>query len=521
MVKFSLVLLSFFLGFFSLPLEAKDISQTLSELGERKLNDYYEKYSPIVRLDEHQGRLFFEDTYFFENYFDAYAFEQTNEILEFLKSEMSANFMCTDNQLANHFDQIRFSYRLITLSYIIESLEHMRNIGTQLKLKSSCDEKVMSVLPRCVPKTIEMKKYVSLLESNFPDHSSEIPRNYSLDKWLSEIRNESLNYYSQYKLRSRCLKNCTSQDLEQKFHEICNTQKKLFEIICSENDEIYGLSKHREAFSLLGSSQIINTFNHENEATGCLRRFSLANSFKEVHYPGLDHLFLVIQDFLKNNFKERHLQGRSFFLGALKEFEERGLKDLVVQSKKFEVLPSKEDVEVEKPKDVTLVKVEENKANLTKKVFITEADTSQQVIKREVEEIQKSAFLLAAEIRKLQNLETIEVDMLKFKYDYVFNLNTLNKLSKRLKIFMTRDALKEMVKFDGLGSPKGPVPLVFLKYMIDMQEHQGLWNLISTVGEEFFVSNEIDSIFKPSIEKIKLINSPLSEGGWQIHVVSP
>ena len=86
---------------------------------------------------------------------------------------------------------------------------------------------------------------------------------------------------------------------------------------------------------------------------------------------------------------------------------------------------------------------------------------------------------------------------------------------------MTRDALKEMKTFDKLGSEEGPVPLLFLKYMIDMQEHTGLYNLINVLGDEFYVSNEIDSAFKPDSEKVKLINDESTGGKWQLYILRP
>ena len=40
----------------------------------------------------------------------------------------------------------------------------------------------------------------------------------------------------------------------------------------------------------------------------------------------------------------------------------------------------------------------------------------------------------------------------------------INTLSERLKTFMTREALKEMMTYDKLGLKEGPVPLLFIKF---------------------------------------------------------
>ena len=133
----------------------------------------------------------------------------------------------------------------------------------------------------------------------------------------------------------------------------------------------------------------------------------------------------------------------------------------------------------------------------------------------------KSAFLQAAELRQTENLERVEVDMLKLKYDYVFSLNMINTLSERLKTFMTREALSEMMNYDKLGTKEGPVPLMFLKYMIDMQEHHGLWNITSVLGDKFYVSNEIDAAFAPAPELVQLSNNESTNSQWQLYILRP
>src|SRR5690606_27933937 len=47
---------------------------------------------------------------------------------------------------------------------------------------------------------------------------------------------------------------------------------------------------------------------------------------------------------------------------------------------------------------------------------------------KEIQEIPKSAFLIAAEFRQKENLASVEVDMLKLRDHYVFSLNTINQL---------------------------------------------------------------------------------------------
>ena len=54
----------------------------------------------------------------------------------------------------------------------------------------------------------------------------------------------------------------------------------------------------------------------------------------------------------------------------------------------------------------------------------------------------------------------------------IFLLERSRKLNKSLEGFMRRKAMVEMKKLDDLGSKQAPVPLIFLKFMIDKQKHQ-------------------------------------------------
>src|SRR5690606_24297619 len=134
-------------------------------------------------------------------------------------------------------------------------------------------------------------------------------------------------WYSQYRVNSECSGKCSEDDIPKKFQSSCEEDQKLMTLICSEIDEIYGLSQNRDAYFLLGLSNIINTYNKSGEAMGCLRRFTEVMSHKEVRYESLKQLFPPLQNFLRQRYQERFLQGRVFFYGASKEFEEKGLQD--------------------------------------------------------------------------------------------------------------------------------------------------------------------------------------------------
>lgn len=208
------------------------------------------------------------------------------------------------------------------------------------------------------------------------------------------------------------------------------------------------------------------------------------------------------------------MQGRVFFYGSAKEFEEKGLKDVFVTKKVEEKKP---EVVLASPTVKPVVEAKpEPKPEPPR--LIVEAPTP----KKEVDMMKmKSAFLQAAEIRSAQDLTNSEVDMVKLRYDYVFSLNMINQLSSKLKTFTTREALAEMLAYDQLGTKKGPVPLLFIKFLVDFQDHQGLWNLVAVVGDKFYVSNDIDTKFKPAPELVQIKNDESTGRQWQLFILKP
>jgi hypothetical protein len=486
-------------------------------LGEKNLESYSERYQPLVFQDIYRGKITFQDEVFFQNFFGSYLFDKEADYSFFLKSELNGGMICSNELLSEHFDDIRFSYRLITLSYLLEGQWHMQLVSDHLRLNKGCQFNPGSWIKSCRPQTSEMKKFVSRLQQYLPRYEETLPAHYKKQDWWNEFSRNNFKNYSHYRMSAACKGKCQEDNLSDQFRRVCEEDQKIMSLICSESDEIYGLSTNRDAYFLIGLSNIINTFNKRGEAMGCLRRFSEVMAHKEVRFEVLNQLFPSLQTFLRQKYQERFLQGRVFFFGAAKEFEQKGLMDLYVKAQplKIEKIPViKEEVteDIKKPQIKAVEKAPEP-------VKIVEAPKTEPA--KEIQKPMKSAFLQAAEIRSAQDLVQVEVDMLKLKYDYVFSLNMINTLSERLKTFMTREALQEMTAYDKLGTKEGPVPLLFLKYMIDMQEHHGLWNIISVMGDKFYVSNEIDAAFSPAPELVQLVNNENTSRQWQLYILKP
>jgi len=510
------VLLTFFLLLGSASAKNDHLSNEVN-LGEKKFGIYYGARAPYLKQDLNSGKLEFEDELFYQKFFERFIFSDTSDYETFFKSEMENNLVCDNESFNESFEDIRYSYRLITLSYLLEGIWHQNMVAKNL-FPRSCDFDFDKWLSSCQAKSKEMKRFTELLKKHRPKYLESLPANYSKKDWFKELKNKDFKYYSHYRIFEECKNDCDENKISEYFKSTCQNDQKLLGLICSEQDEIFGLSEAPMAYQLLLSSNIINTYNKRGNASGCLRRFSNILRNREVKYPVLKTLFAPIKKHLEAQYKERFIQGRVFFYGAGKEFEEKGLSNLHVMDQPLKIL-TLTDPEPPKIEPKPSPAVTSPSKSAPKSVIAVKKVEPKKVI--EIRDVPKSAFYEASEARRSSNLNSIEVDMMKFKYDYVFSLNMIQNLSTRLNKFMTREALKEMLTYDHLGSKDAPVPLLFIKFMIDMQEHTGLFNITSIIGDTFYVSNEIDVKYKTVPEKIKLENLNHVSGGWQISVLKP
>ena len=127
-----------------------------------------------------------------------------------------------------------------------------------------------------------------------------------------------------------------------------------------------------------------------------------------------------------------------------------------------------------------------------------------------------SAFEKAVAYHNGNDFERSEVDMEDFKDDYVFSKAQLLLLERSLKDYQTRAALNDMKKYDGLGRKAEPIRLVFLKFLIETNSFQGLFNIQAVIGKKFWVINDIDKKVQPQF--IELFFNE-SRSRWGIAII--
>lgn len=493
-------------------------------LGEKNPSSYAGPWRPGFHHDPYFGRYVSDDEQFLNGYFLPYIWSEASDWSRFFSEEVMGASSCPHPVLSKHFDEIRYAHRLLALSYLLEVMDASRADMDLLKQTQICRFDLQALLKDCRPKSADMKIFLQNLEQQAPYTAPVIGKAHNFitfeREWLDSVRkvNGSVGAVRagfQCRTESRPC-GTTLTEVAPVMGRACNQDRALFLEICSEQDQIYGVSTAPLATYLLGISNLMTLLNGEGLAQGCLRRFGQMMGGKERGPIVASSIMPVVYASLKKEYGERYPHGRAFVYGSLKEFQQKGLKNI------FEakvVKPVEKPVVVtEKPVEKPVVVAEKP---VEKPLAVAVTVTPEPEKLQEVELETKSAFLQAAEVRQSQNLDLVDVDMLKLSYDHAFSAAELQLLQSTLKTFTQRKALEQMKNGDRLGSRVAAVPLTFIKFLIDSNDHQGLYNLVGVLSDRFWVSNDVDARLKPREEFCELRNDATTGNNWQIYILRP
>jgi hypothetical protein len=497
-------------------------SFTEGYLGEKNPSSYAGPWRPGFHHDPYFGRYVSDDDQFFGGYFYPYIWSDASDWGRFFSEEVMGASVCPHPILSKYFDEIRYAHRLLALSYLLEVMDSSRADMDLLKQTQLCRFDLQELIKGCRPKSEDMKTFLQNLEQQAPYSAPVIGKTHNFIKfereWLESVQKSNGSMASTragFQCRSEN-KMCgtTLPEVAAVMGRACTADKALFHEVCSEEDQIYGVSTVPLATYLLGTSNMMTLLNDEGLAHGCLRRFGQMMSGKERGRSATSSMMPVVYAALKKNYADRYPHGRAFIYGSLKEFQKKGLNNIFEAKVKK---PIETPVSVEKPIEKPVI------VNKPIEKPVVAAVVGPPKIEKvpEVALEDKSAFLQAAEVRQSQNLDLVDVDMLKFNYDYVFSAAELQLLQSSLKNFTQRKALQQMKDGDMLGSKQAAVPLTFIKFMIDSNDHQGLYNLVGVLSDRFWIKNDVDAKLKPPAEFCELRNDATTSNTWQLYIRRP
>jgi hypothetical protein len=497
--------------------------------GEKNFSEYYGSRDLMYRVDEHSGRVIFEEKEILKFYPENLIQEDLKFFSFFFFNELSHSLSCPQSELGKFYDYFQFSNRVLTLSYLYENIRARENKAKRLSDKKTCSVNWKSVLKNCEAKSNDMKFFIRsashiIKEKRQVYSSSSLSLKDQRSKWLKELKSNSSLGEASYRLKEDCsggkCRSLTFKGSMSKLDRTCREDLSLFESICSEEDQIYGLGYVSESYPLLINSDILDVADEDGFAAGCLRKFKQRTISKEIVYNNLKLIFPATYNQM-NKEGRRYIQGDLFPAGSMKKFIDMGLVDLF-QQKKEKVLKKKVRASKKKTYDSPIedkvefidrfVKKKRKKKKLSKRVL-------RKVKKKK--HIKKSSFLIAVDLRNQLDSDEVRVDMNRFKYDFLFSMNLKKVLDDNLGSYTSRAGISDMKAKDKLGTKKGPMPLMFLKYLIETDKHQSLFSLLSIVGDKFYVQNDIDTMAKDSYNYIELANNEATNHKWQIIIIKP
>ncbi len=491
-------------------------------LGEKKTNNYHGPLDPRASFSPEDGMLWLLDDQFADHYLNDQIQSEAMDLHEFWFKKIIDKSTCPDAALGENIDYIRYLYRLLSISYLFESLKMNNKVARELGAdKNICSLSYDDLFSKCNPQSDDMKKFKERAYGKFVNEISKIsvsPFNKKeTAEWLSDFQHSTSLTIDpiQARLHDWCYKekkNCRTisvAELKDALKNICIGDRDLIHEFCSEKDNLYGISYADKATELIQTSNVYNIINRSGMGEECLRRYVKVFSPKEIHYSSLGRQFpLVYSHLVRTN--SRYLQGELFLPGALKEFDMKGLSDFLTALKPPKVEPKVVIVPKPKPKPKVVPVV------VAKPVVAPKPEP----VKMEIVEPPKpkiSEFESKLKEFEEKKLESLSINMESFRDDFEFTPQMIVDLSGPIKKFQTRSALNDMKSYDNLGSAEAPVGLIFLKYLIDTENHQGLFNIITVLGNKFFVNNDIEKKDKPVY--IELRNDASTNNHWQIILV--
>lgn len=499
---------------------SKGLAQNLGELS---VSNYYGPLAPEIMIGASgEGR--FLDEAFLENFLGPIIQDDIFELKEQWVNHFYPVLQCPNSFYKVEKEYFRYLYRLLAISYLYEGLKVLnRDLYRHGMSNESCAISWEDLFNKCRPKSNEMSTFLTrsraVLRNPLDWQRLSRVNDNQIHAWLDRLSNishidESLLNISELRFRDWRQrvgdKTALNRDKISKiFSHICRYDKELIQKICSENDSFFSFKRRPALTTSLIESHALAGMRSIGLADRCLDRFSsdYRSEEEEIHFS--DQYFKSIYHYMFIN-GERYIQGPLFLAGALREFDHRGLELAMFKAK-----PSDKEV-----KEETVKEIEEE-------VIIEEIPEVVAEVKEEVEHVKEEEIItevkktyISQMIDKLRDGEMtrIKLDMGLFHRDFIFTDEMINSLRTPLTAFQTRDALIDMKEFDGLGNKEEPARLLFLKYLIDQESHQGLFNFIDIIGGTFWVINDIDRDNRPV--RVSLQNDQSTQYQWQLTLLS-
>lgn len=453
--------------------------------GEKDPGDYYGIHGNFFDIGAY-GKVHSIDKQHAQSYTDSLIMPGWSDLSEFYQEDIAAGIFCPDDVMGKHYQHLRYYFRLMAMSYLFESYKLLERNG-------SCRVPMDELLKKCQPKSSWMKQLVDLARVAPALKKSRLEK-----KRFLSMRETLWCEQKKQKCSERIF------EKQSRWIEFCKEDEKALVEICSERDEIFGISNQTIPYWLLKRTHIVEQFDSEEQALGCMRRFSQMMSYKEKPLKVLNTIFEPGFEALPDQYSE----GVIFAYGSLQEFGE--LRNLFADS--YTASETQQKIAVKESK------IERREAPIIKPKLVA-IKKIPQVKRVKPKEKKYSAFYQACDHRQKYQLDEASVDMLKLHYDLLLKGEKRQKAHELLSKFRQRKVLEAMKEFEKLGTKDAPVPLVFIKYLLDTKDHQGMFNIVGVLGTRFYIRNDFDSSESQCRNEFARFYFDKAQKSWQLTVL--
>jgi tripartite ATP-independent transporter DctM subunit len=483
-------------------------------VGEISDDHYYGAYFPEKKWNHAKEKYLLMDEYYSDNWLNKTMFPEGAKLKDFYFYELPNSQMCSVHELNSERDYIQYLFRLVSISYLFEAVKQNFDMGQRLGDEVKACVVTNDLFKKCNAKSADMKKFILRAQSkNWGAGRAATSKLSKLERetMLLELQKRAPLDAGEYFISKSQSKNVVN--LANTLAASCTNIKNQIQSLCSETDSYWGLAKIPLVIELIRSSNAFLMINKDSHGLGCLNRFAQTYSRLEKSPFYLADIFETIFNRL-NRDEARYAQGELFVPGSLKEFDEKGLEEFLYVS-----TPVKAKVEVKKEVSIKVLQEAPKVVEVKKEEIILPKVEEKKVEVVVVPEVKVSAFSFAVNEKIKNKAKSYAVDMNRFKKDYIFEPAQIAKLRPLVEEYQGREALLDMKELDFLGTAKEPVKLKFIKFLIDFHYHQGLFNMVAVLGNQFYLQNDLEGIETPYFVEIR--NDESTKNTWQILLTDP
>lgn len=493
-------------------------------LGQSNIELMYGPLDPLFNRDPIDYSLNYDSGGHFSDVVPYLTGPDAYDLAVFVLKELPRKSACPPFYLGQNIRYLRYLYRLLAMSGLYEILKDIDDTQSQLGLARTCSPSAKKLFGKCSgAESVDMKLFIkrasAKLQMESRPYVGKLTSEAENDWWRDfgiGLRKEGEGLSVAGKRVSQWCnenhKDCltlSKEEFAKALEESCSSDLETFHRICNESDNYYGLSQLPAFKDALLESHLMRVINQGGHAESCLSSYSQIFSKEEQVVSG--GLKVVPDVFAKRAAdKETYIQGDLFVPGALKEFDDKGLAEFLFATPTPTPTPRPTVVAVATPKPTPRPTIAPTPTPAP--IVVATATPTPKPTPKPTE------FRVSYTYMMQNNFSSWPVDMKKFHEDFIFTDEMVKSLEDPLRNYQTRKALEGMKKYEYLGTKKEPVRLIFLKFLIDRAQHQGLYNIISVLGNEFYVLNDIDGQEHGPV-KVRLVQDSKMYGGWALTVL--